>query len=268
MVRADARLWPAVTEEALRWMSPLAMFPREAARTVRLGSTTLEPGARLGLLVAAARTATSVTGRMPTASTSRGRRAATSRSASGTTSASASWMARHQIGGAALPELFGHLPGLALDLDRSSRDPRLGVPRAHAPARELVAIGVLARTEPPTMATSAKPKSLTKQELVYDALRERILDWRVRARLPRRDRCARRRVLPCSTLPVREAIRRLEAEGLVVDRPNAGAQVAPADPEPVRGGDDRCSPSSRGSATAIARCPELPDAADIERNAG
>jgi DNA-binding GntR family transcriptional regulator len=29
---------------------------------------------------------------------------------------------------------------------------------------------------------------------------------------------------------VREAIRRLEAEGLVIYRPNAGAQVAPADP--------------------------------------
>ena len=36
--------------------------------------------------------------------------------------------------------------------------------------------------------------------------------------------------LEVSAVPVREAIRRLEAEGLIVYRPNAGAQVAPAEP--------------------------------------
>jgi cytochrome P450 len=35
-------------------MSPLAMFPRQVAKPVRLADTLLEPGARLGLLVAAA----------------------------------------------------------------------------------------------------------------------------------------------------------------------------------------------------------------------
>ncbi len=79
------------------------------------------------------------------------------------------------------------------------------------------------------MATSAKPKSLTKQERVYREVRERILSgaygpgFRVVI-----DALAEE--FEVSALPVREAIRRLEAEGLVIYRPNAGAQVAPAEP--------------------------------------
>jgi DNA-binding GntR family transcriptional regulator len=70
---------------------------------------------------------------------------------------------------------------------------------------------------------------VTKQERVYRAIRERILSgaygpgYRVVI-----DALAEE--FEVSGLPVREAIRRLEAEGLVIYRPNAGAQVAPADP--------------------------------------
>jgi DNA-binding GntR family transcriptional regulator len=79
------------------------------------------------------------------------------------------------------------------------------------------------------MATSPKPKNLTKQERVYREVRERILSgaygpgFRVVI-----DSLAEE--FEVSALPVREAIRRLEAEGLVIYRPNAGAQVAPAEP--------------------------------------
>lgn len=72
-------------------------------------------------------------------------------------------------------------------------------------------------------------ETVTKQERVYRELRERILNgaytpgYRVVI-----DALARE--LEVSALPVREAVRRLEAEGLVVYRANAGAQVAPADP--------------------------------------
>ncbi|HTX07362.1 MAG TPA: GntR family transcriptional regulator [Solirubrobacteraceae bacterium] len=75
-------------------------------------------------------------------------------------------------------------------------------------------------------APEAKP---TKQQQVYDVIRERILGgayspgFRVVI-----DALAAE--FGVSALPVREAIRRLEAEGLVVYRANAGAQVAPADP--------------------------------------
>jgi DNA-binding GntR family transcriptional regulator len=71
---------------------------------------------------------------------------------------------------------------------------------------------------------------VTKQQQLYAALRERILSgaygpgFRVVI-----DQVAAE--FAVSALPVREAIRRLEAEGLIVYRPNAGAQVAPAEPE-------------------------------------
>jgi DNA-binding GntR family transcriptional regulator len=75
----------------------------------------------------------------------------------------------------------------------------------------------------------AAEEGVTKQERVYRAVRERILGgaygpgYRVVI-----DALASE--FGVSALPVREAIRRLEAEGLVIFRPNAGAQVAPADP--------------------------------------
>jgi DNA-binding GntR family transcriptional regulator len=70
---------------------------------------------------------------------------------------------------------------------------------------------------------------VTKVERVYQTTRERILTgaYSPGFRLVI-DSLAEE--LGVSALPVREAIRRLEAEGLVVFRPNAGAQVAPADP--------------------------------------
>ncbi len=70
----------------------------------------------------------------------------------------------------------------------------------------------------------------TKQQQVYQVLRERIVGgvygpgFRVVI-----DQVAAE--FSVSALPVREAIRRLEAEGLIVYRANAGAQVAPAEPE-------------------------------------
>jgi DNA-binding GntR family transcriptional regulator len=77
--------------------------------------------------------------------------------------------------------------------------------------------------------TDVDEKPITKQERVYRAVRERILSgvygpgYRVVI-----DALAGE--FGVSALPVREAIRRLEAEGLVIFRPNAGAHVAPADP--------------------------------------
>ncbi|MHB1837943.1 MAG: GntR family transcriptional regulator [Solirubrobacteraceae bacterium] len=77
--------------------------------------------------------------------------------------------------------------------------------------------------------TIAAAKTINKQERVYGLIRDRILSgaYGPGFRLVI-DRIAAE--LGVSALPVREAVRRLEAEGLVVFRPNAGAQVTPADP--------------------------------------
>lgn len=68
----------------------------------------------------------------------------------------------------------------------------------------------------------------SKQERTYTVLRERILDgtYGPGYRLVI-DAIARE--LEVSPMPVREAIRRLEAEGWVIYRANQGAQVAPVD---------------------------------------
>ena len=76
-------------------------------------------------------------------------------------------------------------------------------------------------------ATTAAPQ--TKQQMVYETVRDRIMrgvygpGFRVVI-----DALAAE--LSVSALPVREAIRRLEAEGLLVYRANVGAQVTPAEP--------------------------------------
>jgi DNA-binding GntR family transcriptional regulator len=75
---------------------------------------------------------------------------------------------------------------------------------------------------------SSSEREPSKQERTYTVLRERILDgtYGPGYRLVI-DAIARE--LEVSPMPVREAIRRLEAEGWVIYRANQGAQVAPVD---------------------------------------
>jgi DNA-binding GntR family transcriptional regulator len=75
-------------------------------------------------------------------------------------------------------------------------------------------------------------KAITKQERVYGILRERIQTgtYRPGHRIVVDQLAAEFGV---SALPVREAVRRVQAEGLVVFRRNSGACVTPAEPELV-----------------------------------
>ncbi|MEJ2859306.1 MULTISPECIES: GntR family transcriptional regulator [unclassified Saccharothrix] len=73
----------------------------------------------------------------------------------------------------------------------------------------------------------------SKTQYAYETLRDRIVGGRYGpgARLVF-DRIARE--LGVSPVPVREAVRRLQAEGWVVFEPNVGAQVAEFDPDGYR----------------------------------
>src|SRR2546421_3327167 len=73
----------------------------------------------------------------------------------------------------------------------------------------------------------------TKQEFAYQTLRDAIMRCELRPGEPLViDDLARR--LPVSTLPGREAIQMLHAEGLVVTVPHTGVTVAPVSPESVQ----------------------------------
>ena len=74
--------------------------------------------------------------------------------------------------------------------------------------------------------------AVTKQERVYGILRERIQSGTYG---PGHRIVIDQLAAECgvSTLPVREAVRRVQAEGLVVYRRNSGACVTPADPQLV-----------------------------------
>ncbi len=54
LLRADPGLIPAVLEEALRWLSPIGMVPRQVQRDTMFGGVELAAGTPLGVLIASA----------------------------------------------------------------------------------------------------------------------------------------------------------------------------------------------------------------------
>lgn len=54
LVLADPALWPQAFEEAIRWISPIGMYPRRLTRDAELGGLRLAAGTQIGLSVASA----------------------------------------------------------------------------------------------------------------------------------------------------------------------------------------------------------------------
>jgi cytochrome P450 len=117
VVKEDPSLFKTAAEEAVRWISPLAMYPREVAVDTELSGTKLKKGERLAVCVGAANRDPRRWRDPDRFDISRGK-AKNLAFGMGPHYCLGTWIARQQVGATALPLLFGKLPNLRLNLDR------------------------------------------------------------------------------------------------------------------------------------------------------
>lgn len=119
-VKADPNLWPAAFEEAVRWISPIGMYPRRVARDVVFSGVALKEGQQIGLCVSAANRDAS---RYENADLFDVFREKMSHLAFGAGShfCAGTWVSRHMVGRLVVPKLFERLPNLRLKDPRAVR---------------------------------------------------------------------------------------------------------------------------------------------------
>jgi cytochrome P450 len=118
-VLADPSLWPIVFDEALRWLSPIGMYPRETTRATVLDGVELPRGAILGVVIGAANRDPAAFDHPERFDVSRSRRAHLG-FGSGVHLCAGHWAARIAIGEIAVPWLYRALPGLRTDPRRDA----------------------------------------------------------------------------------------------------------------------------------------------------
>jgi cytochrome P450 len=117
-VLADPTLWRAVFEEAVRWLSPIGMYPRETTRATVLEGVELPAGAILGVVVGAANRDPAAFERPAEFDITRPREPHLG-FGSGVHLCAGHWAARISIGEIAVPLLYDRLPGLRTDPRRA-----------------------------------------------------------------------------------------------------------------------------------------------------
>ncbi|MFE7835131.1 cytochrome P450 [Streptomyces sp. NPDC057474] len=110
-VRADEKLCAAAFEEAVRWVSPIGMYPRQTTRETELGGTLLPKGARLGVLIGSANRDEAVFEDPDRFDIRRGSRPHIG-FGGGPHYCLGTWAARAQVGEVSLPNLIRRLPNL------------------------------------------------------------------------------------------------------------------------------------------------------------
>jgi cytochrome P450 len=119
-VLADPSLWPAVFDEAARWLSPIGMYPRETTRPVTLGGVALPAGAPLGVVVGAANRDPRHFETHPELFDIHRRKQPHLAFGSGVHLCAGHWAAKSSIGQIAVPSLFEKFPSLRVDHSRAT----------------------------------------------------------------------------------------------------------------------------------------------------
>lgn len=116
----DPALWSTVFDEAVRWLSPIGMYPRETTRATVLAGTRLPERAPIGVVVAAAnRDPEAFAG--PNAFDIARPKQPHLGFGSGVHLCAGHWAARISIGEIAVPLLYEALPGLRADPRRAEK---------------------------------------------------------------------------------------------------------------------------------------------------
>jgi cytochrome P450 len=117
-VLADPSLWPTVFDEAVRWLSPIGMYPRETTCATVLTGVELPAGATLGVCVGAANRDRSTFERPEEFDISRPKQPHLG-FGSGVHLCAGQRAARLSIGQIAVPLLYDRVPGLRTDPRRN-----------------------------------------------------------------------------------------------------------------------------------------------------
>lgn len=113
----DESLWMATLDEAVRWVSPIGMYPRQTTAETELGGVRLEAGSRIGVLVSSANRDEAVFEVPDDFNILRPKKAHLA-FGGGAHFCLGAWSARTLVGESVLPSLFRRLPGLKLDSDQ------------------------------------------------------------------------------------------------------------------------------------------------------
>ncbi|GAA2817169.1 cytochrome P450 [Kribbella solani] len=117
-VLANESLWSATFDEAVRWLSPIGMYPRQTTRETVLDGVRLPAAAEVGVVVGAANRDPAVFERADEFDLSRAKKPHLGFGA-GTHLCAGHWAARISIGEVAVPLLYRRLRGLGTDRRRT-----------------------------------------------------------------------------------------------------------------------------------------------------